>query len=192
MPGQFMFSTDMSIQQQVVLRYRAPGHLRFALPAMLCEPRYESLIVAGLQSIEGVYRVALYPRQGKLSIRFAEEVCGFSALVRRLHELLRAVPAQDPLPAISARGKAVARGSGEMLGGAGALVKKTAAAITRHPQWVTDFGNDLLMLYLLRVHWHQITQLWLPNPWRYRYEWAATLYSISLLVRSKIPPRLRD
>jgi hypothetical protein len=52
---------------------------------------------------------------------------------------------------------------------------------------LTDFLTDILVLYLIRLHWHPITQMWLKRPWLYRYEWMATVYMIFLLMRSKLP-----
>jgi hypothetical protein len=52
---------------------------------------------------------------------------------------------------------------------------------------VVEFLNDALVLFLIKLHWHMITQHWLREPWRYRYEWMAAIYMIYLLVRSRRP-----
>lgn len=54
---------------------------------------------------------------------------------------------------------------------------------------VIEFLNDALVLFLIKLHWHMITQHWLRQPWRYRYEWLAALYLIYLLVRSRRPKK---
>ncbi len=54
---------------------------------------------------------------------------------------------------------------------------------------VVEFLNDALVLFLIKLHWHMITQHWLRQPWRYRYEWLAALYLIYLLVRSRRPKK---
>ncbi len=48
---------------------------------------------------------------------------------------------------------------------------------------IIDFLNDMLALYLIRMHWTRITQEWIPRPIKYRYEWLATFYLFFLLVR---------
>jgi hypothetical protein len=45
----------------------------------------------------------------------------------------------------------------------------------------------VLVLYLIKTHWHLIIQHWLKRPWQFRYEWSAAIYMIYLLVRSKKP-----
>jgi hypothetical protein len=55
------------------------------------------------------------------------------------------------------------------------------------PRWIKEFLNDLVMLYLIKYHWHHITTEWLPRPWTHRYEWAATLYLIYLSVQARLP-----
>lgn len=199
----------MSIQQQVLLRYRSEGHLRFALPAALCTPELAGQLVAGLQSMEGVYRVDLYGGQGKLSIRYLSTICDFGAVVRRLYALVKQLAAQAVAavrPASSARAGESrpaglpAAGSGigqwvrdklqearETVAAMGIMASTGFKALSHRPRWITEFLNDLLMLYLIKLHWHHILYLWLPNPWQYRYEWAATFYLIYLSVQSRLP-----
>ena len=75
----------------------------------------------------------------------------------------------------------------ETLKAAGIVAGSSFQAVARRPRWVTEFLNDLVMLYLIKLHWHHIITLWLPNPWRYRYEWMATFYLIYLSVQSRLP-----
>jgi hypothetical protein len=197
----------MSIQQQVLLRYRSEGHLRFTLPAALREPEIAARLVAGLRSMEGIYRVDLYGGQGKLSIRYLSTVCDFGTVVRRLHALIgqlvgrvadtvrpkgsaRASVAR-PVPVADSGLRQWVRAKREELRETVAAMRimlaQGFAALNQRPRWVTEFLNDLLMLYLIKLHWHHILTLWLPNPWKYRYEWAATFYLIYLSVQSRLP-----
>lgn len=66
------------------------------------------------------------------------------------------------------------------LKGPNALVKDPEKAII-------DFLNDVLTLYLIKLHWSRITQEWIPKPLVYRYEWMATFYMFYLLIRSRRP-----
>ncbi|MDD5034228.1 MAG: hypothetical protein PHE55_05670 [Methylococcaceae bacterium] len=65
---------------------------------------------------------------------------------------------------------------------------KSKLLLTREKeQFVIDFLTDILVLYLIKLHWHLITHEWLKRPWQHRNEWMATLYMIFLQVRSKKP-----
>lgn len=199
----------MSIQQQVLLRYRSEGHLRFALPAALSTPEIGDQLVAELATMEGIYRVDVFPRQGKLSIRYLDTVCDFAAVVRRLYALVgelagkrartprrtnpgrktetHPVPRQASGATVRAWVRAKLEEAGETVKAAGIVIGSSFRALGQRPRWVTEFLNDLVMLYLIKLHWHHIITLWLPNPWRYRYEWMATFYLIYLSVQSRLP-----
>jgi hypothetical protein len=64
-----------------------------------------------------------------------------------------------------------------------------SSAMGKRPRWIKEFMNDLVMLYLIKLHWHHILSEWLPRPWTYRYEWAATLYLIYLSIQARLPQR---
>ena len=201
----------MSLSQQILLRYRADGHLRFDLPPELCSPEFSAATVSGLQSLEGVYRVDLSPTRRKLSIRYLTAICDFSKIVRQLHELTRsyrkpkrsssqkvALPSSSKsvaiIPTPSTLGTWLRTKLEELRETAMAmkiLVQRAmgpgASAMMQRPRWVKEFMNDLLMLYLIKLHWHHILTEWLPRPWTHRYEWAATVYLIYLSVQSKLP-----
>ncbi|MCX7076446.1 MAG: hypothetical protein NTZ45_06760, partial [Methylococcales bacterium] len=74
----------MSIQKDCVLRYRSEGHVRFQLPAVLCQSSVAARVTQKISAIDGVYRVNLYARQQKLSVRFQETVCDFYSLIKQL------------------------------------------------------------------------------------------------------------
>lgn len=194
----------MSIQQHVVLRYRAPGHVRFAIPPSLCEAGTAKRLRGALAEVEGVYRVDVYVRQGKLSVRYIEGVCEFRALLSALETL---VMAREAAPAASREGREVAlavrpvSGLGNWLRAKVREVRETVTAATvvarraaspnkalaNGEKFAIEFFTDALVLYLIKLHWHMITQHWLKRPWQYRYEWMAAWYLIFLLVRSKKP-----
>ncbi|GAB6047059.1 hypothetical protein JCM19379_08830 [Methyloparacoccus murrellii] len=203
----------MSILREITLRYRAEGHVRFDLPKSLCDAAVAATIVKGLAAREGIYRVDLQPRSGKLSIRFLPAVCDISQVLQRLRDVILA----QPVPAIprGASQAMVARASSRALAlpsnaGSGFShwlrekvreLRETLIAmrilasrafgslnstLTQRPRWVKEFLNDLLMLYLIKLHWHHILTEWLPNPWKHRYEWAATLYLVHLSVQARM------
>jgi hypothetical protein len=63
---------------------------------------------------------------------------------------------------------------------------KKAPAILKDPEKALhEFLTDVVVLYLIRVHWDRITQQWLRNPIRFRYEWLAVFYLTYLMVRAR-------
>lgn len=205
----------MSIQKEIVLRYHDAGHVRFQLPERLCEQHPADFLKREILKIDGVYRVNLYRRQRKLSIRFTPEICQFSALAKQLFELIGAterkgllVPKSDSGSSDSTTGFFKAKFNNlratrwakdkyaetkETAKAVGVLAKlglKNKPDFLKDPEKAAvDFLNDVLVLYLIKTHWHMITQQWLLKPLRYRYEWLASFYMMYLLVRSKLPKK---
>jgi hypothetical protein len=200
----------MSIQKEFVLRYRVDGHVRFQIPARICHVDVAKAVTDGISGIDGVYRVNLYRSQQKLSIRFNEAVCDFKSLARQLFHLLADLEKKDalrPKPVSkSALWKEKAksrlddfkatRWAKEKFGDAketvqaarviGKLGMKKPKAFMNDPEkTIIDFLNDILVLFLIKLHWNEITQNWLVKPLKYRYEWMALFYMFFLLVRSR-------
>jgi len=199
----------MAIEKQIVLRYRSEGHVRFQLPEALCEPELARGLVASLCSMEGIYRVDLNAAQRKLSIRFLATVCDFAAVFRRLHESVArlgqqlgsalsrpreattAGPNAEPKPFWSRSFQGRIQEIRETLSALRILGKRALVGVNegmqRRPRWLTEMMNDLLMLYLVKLHWHHILYEWLPRPWTHRYEWGAALYLVYLSVQARLP-----
>lgn len=200
----------MSIQKEFVLRYRADGHVRFQIPAHICNVDVAKAITDGISGIDGVYRVNLYRSQHKLSIRFEESVCDFKSLARQLFYLLADLETKGSLKPKPASKSAlwkqkvksglgdfkVTRWAKQKFGDAKETVqaakvitrlgmKKPKAFMKDPERAVIDFLNDILVIFLIRLHWNDITQNWLVKPLKYRYEWMALFYMFFLLVRSR-------
>lgn len=162
--------------------------------------------------MNGIYRVDYYARQRKLSIRFIESLCSLENVSVNLRRLAAEAAVATPTPGCCAKanhpvttprgqssGFTPARWIRDKLAQRSANVSVTGlpargqAFITSLPQikesTVIEFLNDALVLFLIKLHWHMITQHWLRQPWRYRYEWMAAFYLIFLLVRSRRPKR---
>ena len=203
----------MSIQKQCVLRHRAEGHVRFQLPTELCKKGVAENVATKIKAIDGVYRVNFYARQGKVSIRFQETICDFTQLVKQLFELFAELEKSGAL-IVQAEKKPTAMGkftakvsekadkfavtrwfkaktieAKETLHAAKIItklaIKKPNALIKDPEKAIIDFLNDILVLFLIRLHWDHITKLWLLNPFKFRYEWLATFYMFFLLIRSR-------
>jgi hypothetical protein len=208
----------MSIQKQIILRHREKGYLRFDLPVDLINSDTGQKLVTQLRTIEGIYRVSLAQRAGKLTIRFLETTISFEKLIRQIYELIgklvieaktRSSQPQNPHENLADKEHQngfllnLAQGSStlvewlraklleikETIQAMGILIKQGISSMGTRPVWLKEFANDLLMLFLIRIHWVEITTLWLLKPWTYRYEWLATFYMTYLLVQSKLPPK---
>ena len=200
----------MSIQKEFVLRYREDGHVRFQVPARICNIDVAKAVTDGISGIDGVYRVNLYRSQQKLSIRFEESVCDFKSVAKQLFDLLTDLEKKGdlkPKPVSKStlwKEKAKAkldafkptRWAKEKFGDAKETVhaakvitrlgmKKPTAFMKDPEKTVIDFLNDILVLFLIKLHWNDITQHWLLKPLKYRYEWMALFYMFFLLVRSR-------
>lgn len=192
----------MSVSSSIVLRYRAAGHVRYQLSVASCNPPARRAIEAALRGTEGIYRVDFFARQRKISIRYIETVCSFEQLDLLVHREAEASALAAPIPSCCAaplqagtsvserkhtRSSPLAWARTKL---AGAGVDRTIPAMPwLKESTVVEFLNDALVLFLIKLHWHMITQHWLRQPWRYRYEWLAALYMIYLLVRSRRPKK---
>ncbi|TAN67001.1 MAG: hypothetical protein EPN17_12285 [Methylobacter sp.] len=200
----------MSIQKEFVLRYRVDGHVRFQIPVQICNVDVAKAVTDGISGIDGVYRVNFYRSQQKLSIRFDEAVCDFKSLAKQLFHLLADLEekgALKPRPVSKSvlwkekaksklDGFKATRWAKEKFGDAKETVQaakvitklgmKTPKAFMKDPEkTIIDFLNDILVIFLIRLHWNNITQHWLISPLKHRYEWMALFYMFFLLVRSR-------
>lgn len=205
----------MSIQKKITVRYRDEGHVRFEIPDELCDAIFSERLTANLLELEGVYRVKIFRRQNKLSIRYHDVVCDFKQLARQLFLLISELDKQDLSESnytseeesetswgISPQIKKwkVSRWATEKYNDA----KETAQAVKimakvglkgpksliKDPEKaLIDFFNDILVLYLIKLHWTRITQEWILKPWVFKYQWTAVFYLFYLLVRSRRPKK---
>ncbi len=191
----------MSLAKHIFVRYSSEGHLRFALPEALCQTHTAQNLERELKRIEGIYRVDLYRKQQKLSIRYIEGVTNAKTVARALFDALDNINEQP-----SASGdiavqeeepswvKAKYEEAKETITALGIIAKGTgnasaSALIPDKEKFAIEFFTDILVLYLIKLHWHLILGHWIRNPWQYRSEWMATIYMIFLLVRSKKPKK---
>lgn len=199
----------MDLAKQIIVRYHADGHVRFQLPTALCASPLAERLVRELRRIEGVYRVDLSGRQRKLSIRFNAHFCDLDALKTALARFINPIEwagssaddagggtrvtqalrtfLKELHPVRWARGKLgevrqTAKATGLLLKGQ-AVRERVSTLVTE--DHVLQVLNDVLVLYLIRVHWPLIAGYWVRQPWRYRYDWMAVFYMVYLLVRSR-------
>ncbi len=207
----------MSIQKEFIVRYRAEGHVRFEIPEQLCDKAVAEIVASGILGIDGVYKVDLFRRQKKLSIRYQSVVCDFAELATHIFQFLAELDEKGLLVAqvvadvnfekqtawdLKAKVKSwkasrwVAKKYGDAKETAQAAkiiakigFKKPKSFIKDPEKALIDFLNDVLVLYLIKLHWTRITQEWLVKPWLFKSQWAAVFYLFYLLVRSRKPAK---
>ncbi|MGD0959116.1 MAG: hypothetical protein ABSB19_04840 [Methylomonas sp.] len=197
----------MAIQKEFILRYKNTGHVRFQIPSRASEAEVADRIQALVSSITGVYSVTLFRSQLKLAIHYHEEIIGFPNLTNRLSAILaglendglfavKPVSAADSKVLNKLKHNELSRWFREKYHAVketaqaakllGKLSLKQPKALVKDPEKaVVDFLNDILVLYLIKLHWSRITQEWLIKPFTHRYEWLAIFYMFYLLVRSR-------
>lgn len=204
-----VFSPE-TLARQIVVRYRGVGHVRFALPAALCEEHYASVLEESLRGVAGVYRVSLYRRQGKLSVFYDQHACSLHDVARCLHGALKAPAARMQREAKVAsltqrlhvarplqwlkdkRDQAKAKFTGVKTK-AGLLSRFAAVQARGNPllqgmlseKSIINFINDVVVFYLVKVHWDLINNKWLKQPFKYRSAWLSTFYLVFLLMRHR-------
>lgn len=203
----------MAIQKEFVVRYRSEGHVRFQIPPRATEAQVAKLITDKVAAVAGVSAVSLFRRSRKLTIHYDETVCGFIELARQLHADLASLEQQgwfapQAVVGVSKQSRfglkhklkaskinrwfdskiTAAKETAQAAKVIGRLSSKGPKALIKDPEKaVIDFLNDILVLYLIKVHWTRITTQWLVKPLVHRYEWMATFYLFFLLVRSRKP-----
>lgn len=193
-----------ALRQEMIVRYRSDGHIRFQLPSVLCVPNASDVFHEELHKVEGVYRVLTYQRVGKLSVRYISDVCALRDLALALDNAVERVlddqrdastsssdeggdglfaPLTAPWRRIKARYEN-ARNKAKAVYDLMASHNKLMSKVPFDPEgWAITFANDLVVFYLVKVHWERITKFWLPNPIKYRYQWMTVFYLTFLLVR---------
>ncbi|MGR8940696.1 MAG: hypothetical protein ACU83V_12990 [Gammaproteobacteria bacterium] len=163
-----------------------------------------------LLAVDGVYRVRVYRSQKKLAIRYLETVHDFQSLCKLLFQIVDEVE-QEALAEAKPKAVQLAKqrvktrfknlkvfrwfgnkyeDAKETLQAAKIVTKGLAkpGKFFKDPEKMAiDFLNDILVLFLIRLHWDHITKEWIPRPFKYRYEWMAVFYMIYLLMRSRRP-----
>lgn len=203
----------MAIQKEFVVRFRSGGYVRFHIPERAASAQAAAGLIEKIGQIGGVSSVRLFKRSRKLVIRYRETECSFIQLAQGLYAALAELDKQGCFDAkdeqvsatfgrFSLRRKfknnrlsgwfsdkvTAAKETAQAAKILGKLSTKGSRALIKDPEKaVIDFLNDILVLYLIKLHWTRITQQWLVKPFVHRYEWLATFYLFFLLVRSRRP-----
>ncbi len=197
----------MSIQKEIILRYKSSGHVRFQIPERLCSPEIATFVADAIQRIDGVYQVNLYRNKKKLAIRFVDETLSFKDLAQQLLTLLTDLENKGFFIAKIKTAKTSlikkvfsdwkstrwakdkyteTKETAQAIGILAKLGLKQKPEILANPEKaLISFFNDVLILFLVKTHWKLITKKWLLEPLKYRYQWLTIFYLMYLFIRSK-------
>lgn len=207
-------TTNGSLMRQVVLRHRAEGYLRFDLPLGLCAGEAAAAIRQRLEALNGVYRVSFHPAYGKLAVRYHSAVCDTRRVALALSEGVSVVQARELGPAcehcaareaepgpptglkarvlnlgpvrwVREKAQEARQTTAALRQLSMARFKKVPAVLEDPGKAIHEFITDILVLYLIKIHWDRITQQWLRAPIRFRYEWLAVFYLTYLMVKAR-------
>lgn len=176
---------------------RDAGYLRLRLPPELRTPDAGAAIENGLGGMAGVQRVTLLTAEGKLAVRFDPHVATHGGIALRLKSLLAALPEAEAAaaasPAETAPALAVAAGQPGLALRIDDMREKLIAATPDRfrpmvesattEKAVTNFFNDIVAFYLIKVHWDLIVNRWIKDPVKYGNAWLTVFYLVFLLVR---------
>lgn len=171
---------------------RADGYLRLRLPPELRNPAAGAAIESALQAMAGVQRVTLLTREGRLAIRFEPRATTHAAVALRLKTTLEGLPEASLEPAAMPAAESAPAGEGFAARFDDLRGKLVAAAPERFrplvesattEKAVTNFFNDIVAFYLIKVHWELIVNRWIKDPVKYGNAWLTVFYLVYLLVR---------
>ena len=196
----------MSIQKEIILRYQSSGHVRFQIPERLCSNEVASFVSDAINDFDGVYRVNLFRNKQKLAIRFTEESLTQHELVQQLIKLLTGLEKKGffnakpdtektsnftknfTLPNWKSTSWAKekyteTKETAQAIGVLAKLGLKKKPEILANPEKILiTFFNDVLVLFLIKVHWKLITKKWILSPLKYRYQWLTIFYLMFFLI----------
>lgn len=176
---------------------RADGYLRLRLPPHLRSPDFGATLENSLRAMAGVIRTSWLTVEGKLAVRFDPQRLTHVDVARRIKTLLPSEPPAFPasptnLPAGAAPSpdEPVSAGMAERLDDLRARLIAAMPARFRPlvesattEKAVTNFFNDIVAFYLIKIHWDLIVKHWIKDPVKYGNAWLTVFYLIFLLVR---------
>lgn len=171
---------------------RHAGYLCLRFPPALRDRAFGITLDEGIMSLPGIVQIAWITAEGKLLVRFDPALCTHADVARRVKALLPESPPAAPTATDPATGETPSPrpGLADYLGDLrGKLV--TVAPERFRPvvesatteKAVTNFFNDIVAFYLIKVHWDLIVNRWLKEPVKYGNAWMTVFYLVYLLVR---------
>ena len=190
------------LADRIVVIHREPGYLRLELPGELCSLDLAADIEAGLKTLAGIGTAAVDTGWKRISIRYDATSLTTAQVARQLFDVIDALPEGD---AATQEAPADTTANGGFLDqGIQPVLDKIKSAIippgeppadsmrarfqpmvesALTEKAITNFFNDIVAFYLIKVHWDLITKRWLQNPLAHSNAWLTTFYLIFLLIR---------
>ncbi len=190
------------LADRIVVIHREPGYLRLELPGELCNLDLAADIEAGLKTLAGIGTAAVDTGWKRISIRYDATSLTTAQVARQLFDVIDALPEGD---AATQEAPADTTANGGFLDqGIQPVLDKIKSAIippgeppadsmrarfqpmvesALTEKAITNFFNDIVAFYLIKVHWDLITKRWLQNPLAHSNAWLTTFYLVFLLVR---------
>lgn len=176
--------------------HRDSGYLRLRLPAGLRSKAVGTTLEAGLKSLSGVQRVTWLTSEGKLAVRFDSHACSHADVARRVKAQLAGLPPSEiaesvsvtqplsaaPAPAPQSLVSRIDDLRERLLAAAPERFRPMVESATTEKA-VTNFFNDIVAFYLIKVHWDLIVNRWIKDPAKYGNAWMTVFYLVFLLVR---------
>lgn len=188
-----------ALAQRIIVLHREPGYLRLELPAEICSEAAATAIEQGMQTLSGLSSAAVDRGWRRISIRYDAQVSTTAQVARHLFGLLPGLSLDEAPPA-----EPEAAPSFDLNNGFQPLLDKLKAKIipvetppegslqerfqpmlesALTEKAITNFFNDIVAFYLIKVHWDLITKRWLQNPVANSNAWLTVFYLVFLLVR---------
>lgn len=181
---------------------REEGYLRLRLPPALRNREAGAAIEGGLATLAGVQRVTLLTAEGRLAVRFDPRAASHASVALRIKDTLAALPQPEPAEVAEAPAEAAATMAaapaadlagdslaarlddvrGKLIAAAPERFRPLVESATTEKA-VTNFFNDIVAFYLIRVHWDLIVNRWIKEPAKYGNAWMTVFYLVYLLVR---------
>ncbi len=194
-------SQAAQLAERIVVCHREPGYLRLELPAELCAQDIAADLEAGVRTLTGVVSAAVDTGWQRISIRYDASRLTTAQVARQLYAVVDALPAdaimQPAEEPASTAAWSLEQGLQPLLDKLKARIVPAApppegslqarfqpiveSALTEKA--ITNFFNDIVAFYLIKVHWELITKRWLQNPVANSNAWLTTFYLVFLLVR---------
>jgi len=164
--------------------HRETGYLRLRLPPAWRSAAVGAALDEGLRALPGVLRISWLTVEGKLAIRFDPQRLNHADLARRLTALLAerpAAPAEpaEPAPTLAERLEDL---RAKLIAATPKRFQSLVESATTDKA-LTNFLNDVVAFYLIKVHWDLIVERWLKDPVKYANAWLTVFYLVYLLVR---------
>jgi len=189
------------LAERIIVCHREPGYLRLQLPAELCTTDLAADLEAGMKTLAGIGSAALDIGWQRISIRYDAAALTTAQVARQLFAVVDALPAEslaaEPGESAASNAWEPSDGIQPLLDRLKVMIMPAApapegslqarfqpiveSALTEKA--ITNFFNDIVAFYLIKVHWELITKRWLQNPLANSNAWLTTFYLVFLLVR---------